>query len=180
MWNPAVALEHFPLSIPQGNGFSLGPRKREVLRYKLHAVMLQAFWVGVEMERRNGMAVLICPQGTPLYDCELVNIVSQWWHSTLSLKSVELQWCRQVAGTNSGWVLVSLDPCASLVPACILLLMPSLQSSSSALDIDLFHYHHPLWLSTSTKAPGGIVWLQKTNLFFLYLFTGSPLSCPGW
>lgn len=77
MWNPAIAVVLFPLSIPQGNGFSLGPRKREVLGYKLHAVMLQAFWVGLEMERRNGMAVLICPQGTPLYDCEFVNIASQ-------------------------------------------------------------------------------------------------------
>lgn len=47
------------------------------MKYKLHAVMLQAFWVGVEMERRNGMAALICPQGVPLYDCEFVNIASQ-------------------------------------------------------------------------------------------------------
>lgn len=85
MWNPAIAVEIFPLSIPQGNGFSLGCRKREVLKCKLHAVMVQAFWVGGEIGSRNGTPVLICPQSTPLYDCEFVKTASHWWHSAVSL-----------------------------------------------------------------------------------------------
>lgn len=54
MWNPAIAVVLFPLSIPQGNGFSLGPRKREVSGHKLHAVMLQAFWRWNGEEKWNG------------------------------------------------------------------------------------------------------------------------------
>lgn len=71
---------------------------------------------------------------------------------------------------------MSLDPCLSVLPVCILFLVPSLQSSSSALDLDLFCHHHPLCPSTPTKVSGGIVWLQESYLSAFIYWKSSELS----
>lgn len=71
---------------------------------------------------------------------------------------------------------MSLDPCLSVLPVCILLLVPSLQSSSSALDLDLFCHHHPLYPFTPTKVSGGIVWLQESYLSAFIYWKSSELS----
>lgn len=89
---------------------------------------------------------------------------------------MDLKQCRQVAGTNSCLVLVTLDPCLSDVLVCILFLVSSLQSSSSASDPDLFHHHHPLCPFTPTKACDRVVWLQKPYLSLFIYWKSSELS----
>lgn len=77
---------------------------------------------------------------------------------------------------TSCWIKLRFDPCLSVVPVYILLLMPSLQSSLPALDLDLFPHHHPLCPSTPTKVSGGILWLQKTYLSLFIYWKSSELS----
>lgn len=61
-WDAVVTMVLSLLAFLKKMDFCLSPREMEVLEYELFAVMLQAFWVGVEMERSE-MAVLIYPRG---------------------------------------------------------------------------------------------------------------------
>lgn len=93
--------------------------------------MMQAFWMGIEMERRNGLAVLICPQATFvwLWVCK---------HSKSMMAFYCIAVVRGVIMVQTGcWNKLRFGPHVSgslfLLYTCILPLMPSLHSSSSAL-----------------------------------------------
>lgn len=57
-WDAAVTVVLFPSGFLKEMHLVLAQGKRSV-KYKLLVMMLQAFSVGVEMERTSGMAVLI-------------------------------------------------------------------------------------------------------------------------